>query len=358
MSILISSPHAHEPISVSVIMGRVILALVPMTVFGIYLFGWPAFNLWIISLATAILAEAGCLWLMRKPLGTFLMDGSAVLAGWLFALTLPPWAPWWTAVIGSLFAIIMGKQIYGGIGQNVFNPALLGRIMLLIAFPVEMTMWISPHPLFSANAPSFLEGLVITFQGIPNIDAVSSASFLGQVRTELTMGHTVPQALANSPYTPLNAFIGWSSGSFMETSALLVLMGGIYLLVKRVITWHIPVSLLATIAILATLLHTLNPDRYPDAVFHLLSGGVMVSAFFFATDLVTSPATPVGRIVFGIGCGIIAFVIRSWGGFPEGIGFAILLMNALTPLIDHYIRPRMFGRTLSGKSLKVAGHSH
>lgn len=356
MSTLISSPHAHEDNSVSIIMTRVMIALIPATLFGIYLFGWPAFNLWVITVVTVVTAEAGCLWLMRKPLKPFLMDGSAVVAGWLLALTLPPWAPWWTAVVGGLFSIILGKQIYGGIGQNVFNPALLGRIMLLIAFPVEMTLWVNPTPIFSATAPSFFEGLAITFYGIPNVDAVSSASFLGHVRTELTLGHTVPQILATSPYTPLNAFIGWSNGSAMETSAALVLLGGIYLLVKRVITWHIPVSLLATVALLATVFHLMNPERYPDAVFHILSGGVMVAAFFFATDLVTSPTTPIGRITFGIGCGVITFVIRSWGGFPEGVGFAILLMNALTPLIDHYLRPRMFGRTLSGQSLKA--HSH
>ena len=350
---IVGGPHTHAPLSVSAIMGHVILALLPATAFGIYLFGWPALNLLIITLITVLVAEAACLRLMHRPIAPFLKDNSALVTGWLIALSLPPWAPWWIAVVGGLFAIVIGKQIFGGIGQNLFNPAMLARVMLLIAFPLEMTTWVDPQPLFSENAPGFLESLAITFIGIENIDAISSASLLGHVKTELTLGHTVPEILAESGYSPLNSFKGMTNGSFVETSSVLLLLGGIYLMFKRIISWHIPVSMLVTIAIIATFFNIINPDRYPDALFHILNGGAMLAAFFIATDLVTSPSTPLGRIIFGIGCGAIEYIIRTWGSFPEGVGFAVLLMNAMTPLIDHYIRPRVYGRTWNGEPLEV-----
>ena len=356
-STLISGPHTHAPTSVSAIMGSVILALLPATLFGIYLFGWPALNLLVITIISVLVGEAFCLRLMHKPVQPFLMDGSALVTGWLIALSLPPWAPWWIAVIGGLFAIVIGKHLFGGIGQNVFNPAMLARVMLLIAFPLEMTTWINPHPIFTAEAPNFLDSLVITFIGIENVDAVSSASLLGHLKTELTLGRTVSEILAESGYSPMNSFMGLSNGSFVETSALLLLLGGLSLIVRRVISWHIPVSMLGTIAILATLFNFINPDRYPDALFHILNGGAILAAFFIATDLVTSPSTPMGRIIFGVGCGAIEYIIRTWGSFPEGVGFAVLLMNALTPLIDHYIHPRIYGRTHSGEPIEIEADS-
>lgn len=348
----VSGPHTHSTASVSSIMGNVILALLPATAFGVYLFGWPAFNLLIITLLTSVVGEAICLRIMRKPIWPFLGDGSAVVTGWLVALTLPPWAPWWIAVIGGLFAIVIGKQLFGGIGQNPFNPAMLARVMLLIAFPLEMTIWVNPHPLFSPNSPTFIEGLYITFWGVENIEAISSASLLGHLKTQLTLGHTVPEILAASSYSPLDSLIGFTNGSFVETSGLLLLLGGLYLLARKIITWHIPFSMLATVILLATIFNEYNPDRYVNALFHVLNGGALLAAFFIATDLVTSPATSLGKIIFGIGCGAIEYIIRTWGSFPEGVGFAVLLMNALTPLIDHYLRPRIYGRTWSGQPLE------
>jgi len=353
MTVLASGPHTHAPTTVPKIMVTVILALLPATLFGIYLFGWPALNLLVITVMSTLAAEALCLRIMHKPIQPFLWDGSALVTGWLVALMLPPWAPWWIAVLGGFFAIIIGKQIFGGLGQNVFNPAMLARIMLLIAFPLEMTIWVNPHPLFSDTAPSFIESLAITFIGVEDIDAISSASLLGHLKTELSMGRPVSEILAESGYSPMKSLMGLSNGSFVETSALLLLLGGLFLMFKRIISWHIPVSMLATLALLATFFHWLNPERYVDALFHILNGGALLAAFFIATDLVTSPSTPLGRIIFGIGCGAIEYVIRTWGNFPEGIGFAVLLMNALTPLIDHYIRPRVYGRTLTGEPLEV-----
>lgn len=352
MSALISGPHAHAPISVSSVMGHVMLALVPATAYGIYLFGYPALFLVILCIVSSVVAEAFCLLLFNKPLRPFLLDGSAALTGWLIALTLPPWAPWWIAVVGCTFAIIIGKQVFGGIGQNIFNPAMLARVMLLIAFPLEMTTWVTPHPLFSATALSFNESLHITFGSIANLDAVSSASLLGYIKTELTLGKTIPEIVQHANYNPFTSFLGMTSGSLGETSGILLLLGGIYLLFMRIISWHIPVAMLTSLVAIATLFHFMNPERYVSADYHVLNGGAMVAAFFFATDYVTSPSTKTGKLIFGAGVGSVEYLIRTWGSFPEGVGFAILLMNALTPLIDHYVRPRIYGRTYSGKPIE------
>lgn len=353
MSTLISGPHTHAPISVTLVMGHVMLALVPATVYGIYLFGYPALFLVTLCIVTSILSEALCLWLFNKPITPFVFDGSAALTGWLIALTLPPWAPWWIAVIGCSFAIIIGKQVFGGIGQNIFNPAMLARVMLLIAFPLEMTTWINPHPFFSTTALSFQDSVAITFGGhIPNLDSVSSASLLGYVKTELTLGKTVPEILQHSSYNPLTSFMGMENGSLGETSGILLLLGGIYLLAMGIISWHIPVAMLLTLTLLPMTFHFINPDRYVSADYHVLNGGAVIAAFFFATDYVTSPSTKTGKLIFGAGVGSIEYMIRTWGSFPEGVGFAILLMNALTPLIDHFIRPRIYGRTYSGKPIE------
>jgi Na+-translocating ferredoxin:NAD+ oxidoreductase subunit D len=345
-------PHIHAPVSVQGVMRDVMLALIPATLFGMYLFGWPAINLWVISLLTAIAAESLALWVMRKPQRLFLSDGSALLTGWLVGLSLPPWAPWWIAVVGTAFAVIVGKQVFGGLGQNVFNPAMLARVMLLVAFPLEMTTWITPHPIFAPHSPDFIAGLEITFIGFNHLDAVTSASLLSLLKTELTLGHSVPDILAASGYDPLKSLLGQGSGSFAETSSLLLILGGIYLLWRRVISWHIPLAIIGSMALWALLFSNLDPQRYVGPVFHVLNGGALLAAFFIATDPVTSPSTAWGKIIFGVGCGTVEYVIRTWGGFPEGIGFGILLMNAVTPLLDHYIRPRIYGRNRSGKPLE------
>ncbi len=353
MSALISGPHTHAPTSVSIVMGHVILALIPATAYGVYLFGYPALFLVILCIVSAMAAEAISLFLLNKPIRPFLLDGSAALTGLLIALTLPPWAPWWIAVVGCSFAIIIGKHVFGGIGQNIFNPAMLARVMLLIAFPLEMTTWVIPHPLFSPTALSFSDSLNITFgSGIANLDAVSSASLLGYIKTELTLGKTIPEIMQHANYDPLTSFIGMKNGSLGETSGILLLLGGIYLLAMRIISWHIPVAMLTALIAIPTLFHLMNPDRYVGADYHILNGGAMIAAFFFATDYVTSPSTKTGKLIFGAGVGSVEYLIRTWGSFPEGVGFAILLMNALTPLIDHYVRPRIYGRTYLGKPIE------
>lgn len=344
------SPHTHGKLSVGSIMLTVWLAMLPASAYGVWLYGWPALNLLILTTTAALLAEAFSLRIANKPILSGLADGSALVTAWLLAMTLPPWAPWWIAVVGGVFAIIVGKQVFGGLGQNLFNPAMLGRVALLIAFPVEMTTWISPQPLMSAASPGFIDSLGITFGGVAHIDAVSGATVLGHIKTEIGRHTPLNEALSGI-YTLTHAAVGQMRGSLGETSALFIILGGVVLLVRRIITWHIPVAMLATVGVLATLMHLVDPARYADAGVHLFSGGLMLGAFFIATDPVGSPSSPRGQIVYAIGCGTLIYIIRTWAGFPEGVAFAVLLMNAATPLIDHYLRPRIYGRNRSGAPL-------
>ncbi|MGR8953475.1 MAG: RnfABCDGE type electron transport complex subunit D, partial [Gammaproteobacteria bacterium] len=302
------------------------------------------------TVTSAVVAEALCLKMKGTAAMPFLHDGSALLTGLLVAMTLPPWAPWWIGVIGSAIAIILGKQVYGGLGQNLFNPAMLARVVLLISFPIEMTTWSDVRPLLSGPGP--IESLAVTFSGSPPIDAATGATTLGAVKTGFSQNQTLPALLDG--YSGFLALLGWERGSLGETSAPLLLLGGLWLIRQGIIQWHIPLSLLGTLALLSILFHQLDNQHYLGPWMHLNSGAVMLVAFFIATDYVTSPNTPLGQLIFGAGCGLLIFVIRSWGNYPEGTGFAILLMNAVTPLIDHYIRPRIYGRYRNGKPIDIA----
>ncbi|WP_207063208.1 RnfABCDGE type electron transport complex subunit D [Motiliproteus sp. SC1-56] len=347
-----AGPHVRNPGKVPSLMAKVVLALVPATLFGIYLFGLPALNTVLLCVVSALFFEGLCVRLVNKRLGLVLADGSAVLTGLLLALTLPPWAPWWIAVGGTGFAIVVGKQVYGGLGQNPFNPAMLARVALLLAFPLQMTTWVAPAPLFSPAAPDFAQSLTITFNGAAVPDSLSGATLLGQVKTDLDRGLALPQALG-AHFSPLGQGIGYAAGSLGETSTLLLLLGGLYLLWQNIINWHTPVSFLATLALLAWVFQQLDPTSYAGPLYHLSSGAVMLAAFFILTDPVTSPATRAGQLLFGAGCALLVYIIRTWGGYPEGVAFAVLLMNALTPLVDHYFKPRQYGRTRRGKPLPL-----
>lgn len=350
----LASPHTHQTISIGGIMLQVWLALLPASLFGIWLYGWPALNLLLLTTAAALAAEAIGQRLLGRPVLPALKDGSALLTGWILAMTLPPWAPWWVGVIGAMFAIIIGKQVFGGLGQNLFNPAMLGRVALLIAFPLELTTWVAPQPLFSASAPSFMDSLLITFAaGNPlpaGVDAISGATVLDGIKTELARGAELGVVLPDY-YLAGNAILGQMGGSLGETSALLLALGGIYLILRGYISWHIPAAMLGTVAVFATVFHLYDPLRFAHAGVHLFSGGLMLAAFFIATDPVGSPASRRGQLLFAAGIGALVYIIRTWGGFPEGVAFAVLLMNAATPLIDHYIRPRVYGRDKDGKPL-------
>lgn len=350
---IVSGPHAHSKFSVTETMFMVMICLTPATGTGFYQFGWPAILLFAVTVLSTLLFEALCLAIAKQPLPRFFFDGSAVLTGWLLAMTLPPWAPWWVGTVGAFLAIVVGKHVYGGLGQNLFNPAMVARAGLLIALPVQMTFWVGPTPFGSATAPSLEEALAITFGLAPPMDALSGATTLGNVGTELGDGRSLGEIMPET--ASLDAlFFGHVAGSLGETSALLLLAGGLLLIAMRIISWRIPLSLLCSAAALSGLLYLSDPSLYPSPIWHLTSGAMMLCAFFIATDYVTSPVSPLGQLIFGAGVGLLIVIIRTWGGYPEGAAFAVLLMNGCTPLIDEYTRPRIFGRTRAGKPLDIA----
>ncbi|MEI8394773.1 MAG: RnfABCDGE type electron transport complex subunit D [Rhodospirillaceae bacterium] len=345
-------PFTHAAVSVSRTMLTVVAALIPATLFNGWLFGWPAIFLFAVTVGACLAVEAGCLALQGKPVRPALNDGSALVTGWLLAMTLPPWAPWWIGALGAVFAICLAKHLYGGLGQNVFNPAMVARVALLVSFPVVMTAFVAPAPLFSAGAPGFLQSLHITFGAGYSLDSISAASALGFVKTELSRGVPVTQSINQIPDL-FDMMTGYRPGSMGETAGWLILPGGLYLLWRRIISWHIPVMLTGTLFAVASLFHLIDPDRYSSGLFHLVSGATLLGAFFIATDYVTSPVSKPGQLVYGFGCGLLIWVIRSFAGYPEGMAFAVLLMNGMTPLIDHHFRPRTFGRTRKGEPLPV-----
>lgn len=347
---VISGPHMAAVRRVDQIMREVIIALAPATAFGVFLFGWPAVFLLTVTVGSALLFEAFCLKLRGAQALPRLRDGSAIVTGMLVAMSLPPWAPWWIGVTGAGIAIVLGKHVYGGLGQNLFNPAMLARVALLISFPIEMTTWADVMPIFTG--PGLADSLAMVFGGAAIPDGMTGATTLGMVKTAFSQNVLLPKALDD--YSAILALIGWERGSLGETSGILLSVGGLALLRKGIIQWHAPVALLSTVALLATVFHLLDPAHYLGPWVHLNSGALMLVAFFIVTDYVTSPNTPLGQLLFGAGCGVLIFVIRTWGGYPEGTGFAILLMNAVTPLIDHYIRPRIYGRYRNGKPLDIS----
>lgn len=347
-----AGPFTHTVNTVTRTMVWVILALVPGTVYGLWLYGWPAVMLFAITLVSALASEAAMLALLGQPIRSRLWDGSALLTGWLLAMSLPPWAPWWIGVLGSISAIVLGKHLFGGLGQNMFNPAMVARIVLLISFPVQLTMWAAPAPFGSDSAPSFSQALAYVSGRTPVPEHMSAATSLGALKTELSRGISVEKTAAQLP--PLQQMaIGNEGGSMGETSAGLLLAGGLLLLALRIISWHIPVALLCTLGALAFVANALDPTRFASMPIHLLSGAAVLGAFFIATDYVTSPVSRSGQLLFGAGIGALTWVIRSLGGYPEGLAFAVVLMNAMVPLIDRGFRPRVFGRSWRGKSLEA-----
>ena len=315
------SPHVHTTDSVNKIMYRVILALVPALAWSVFMFGFDALRVTFLAVAACMAFE----FLIQK----FIMkeepkitDGSAALTGILLAFNVPASLPAWMIIVGALVAIGVGKLSFGGLGNNPFNPALVGRVFLLISFPVNMTSWpVSNHAV---------------------VDALTSATPLGLLKEGVKNGLPVSEVMQNLP-SNLDMLYGNMPGSLGEISAMFLLLGFGYMLWKKVITWHIPVFLLGTIYIFQGGLWMLNPERFIEPVFHLLTGGAMLGAIFMATDMVTSPMTVKGQFVFAVGIAVITVLIRNFGAYPEGISFAILIMNGFTPLINAYIKPKRFG---------------
>jgi Na+-translocating ferredoxin:NAD+ oxidoreductase subunit D len=302
-----------------------------------------------VCVISCLVCEAICLSWSGKRVMPVLWDGSAVLTATLLAMSLPPFLPAWMAVLGSVCAIVLAKQVFGGLGCNLFNPAMVGRTILLVSFPVQMTQWIDPHA--AQHGMTFLQALAISFQGVPIPDALTSASLLGHVKTEVGRGIELMEALR--PYVNDSALTGARAGSVGEGASLLVLAGGLFLVAKRIIGLRIPIGFMLGVAIPALIAHHFAPQSFLSAGEHLISGGVLLGAFFIATDYVTSPSSPMGQWIFALGGGLLTWLIRTWGGYPEGVGFAILLMNSVAPLLDLWIRPRIFGRSITGKSLEA-----
>lgn len=322
------SPHVYSDQSVKKIMWGVVIALVPTMLVSFWYFGLGAIIITLSSVAACVLFEFLIQKYMLKQTPT-VNDGSAVITGILLALNVPSNLPIWMIVIGALVAIGVAKMTYGGLGKNPFNPALIGRVFLLMSFPVDMTSW----PLPSVNRTEIF-------------DAITGPTALGTIKEGVAKGETVQQLMHNIPsYTDM--LIGNMGGSLGEVSAIAIILGGLYMLFRKIITWHIPVSFILTVFIFTGSLYLIDSSKYVDPVFHLLAGGLMLGAIFMATDMVTSPMSKSGMLIFGFGCGLLTVLIRVWGSYPEGVSFAILIMNALVPLINKGFKPKKFGEVVN-----------
>lgn len=308
--------------STSQMMRQVIVALILGIGAAYTFFGWGIIVQIVLAVLVAIVVEAGFLKIRKHPIKPSIADGSAVLTGFLLAISIPSIAPWWVIVVGVSFAIIFGKQLYGGLGNNPFNPAMLGYAFLLISYPLQMTTW-------AGEFVNFSQALDIIFNLNP-VDALSGATRLDDVKTQLALGKMMSELNAHS-----NAQ-AWINMGF--------LLGGLYLLARRVIFWHIPSAFLLGIAVSAFLLSIGGSEYYLPVQNHLMLGGTMLGAFFIATDPVTASTTPKGRLIYGFLMGVLVVVIRSFGGYPDGVAFAVLLMNIMVPLIDYYTQPKVFGK--------------
>lgn len=348
-----TSPHVKAPITVTAVMMWVLLALLPGTVAHAWFFGWGVVINITLAVSVALVAEALMLRIRRQPLAPFLSDGSAVVTAALLALALPSIAPWWVTVTGTLFAIVVAKHLYGGLGYNPFNPAMVGYVVLLISFPREMTAWV-PVTSLSQHALSFTEQAALIFTGrLPNgvtLDTITEATPLDALRMHLGLGSTVADVRATlgldaetSRLLSVVPIFGTLGGKGWEWVNMGFLIGGLFLLWKRIIAWHIPVAMLGSLTAISLFFYLYDPAHYASPMFHLFSGAVMLGAFFIATDPVTAASSPAGKLLYGVGIGILIYVIRAWGGYPDSIAFAVLLMNMAVPLIDEYFKPRVFG---------------
>jgi len=340
-----TSPHIAGGASVDVIMYHVILALVPVTGFAVYAFGLSAAATVTTAVATCVLCEHGLCRLSGEA--SVVADGSAVITGLLYGLTLPPALPLWMVAVGGMIAVGVGKHLFGGLGQNPFNPALVGRAILQAAFPVPMTTWMNAMQpdRFSVLAPSTLT---------PPLSAPPAAGTGLGDGIDIVTGAT-PLAAWKFERVATGAgdlLLGVTSGSTGETCAVLIALGGVFLIARNMMNWRIPAAILATVAALSSLAHGLAPNAYPTAEFMVLSGGLMLGAMFMATDMVGSPMTGWGCVIYGAFIGALVVVIRLFGGMPEGVMYAILLGNAVTPHIDRLIRPRVYG---TGRSRQGGG---
>lgn len=322
------SPHVHTDDSVHKIMNKVIYAMIPAMLISFYFFGLGAVKVMLVSVAACLAVE----YLIQKHLlkgPSTLNNHSAIVTGMLLAFNVPSSLPIWMIVVGAIVAIGIGKMAYGGLGKNPFNPALVGRVFLLISFPVDMTTWPKPLPILS----NFQLSRIGLGNGL--IDTITGPTPLGILKEG---GSELPA------YADM--LIGNMGGCLGEVSAIALLLGGLYMLIRKVITWHIPVAYMGSAMLFAGILWKIDPSQYVNPLFHLISGGMMLGIFFMATDMVSSPMSAKGQILFGIGCGVITMLIRVYGVYPEGVSFAILIMNAFVPIINRSFKPKRFGEVV------------
>jgi Na+-translocating ferredoxin:NAD+ oxidoreductase subunit D len=316
------SPHIHTELTVPQIMKGVIIAMMPALILSVYNFGLGAVYVTLLAVVFCVAMEyVIARFLLNKP--STIYDGSAIITGLLLAFNVPSNLPWYIIFIGSVVAIGIGKMSFGGLGNNPFNPALVGRVFLLLSFPVQMTSWPAAGATFS-------------------IDATTSATPLGILKDGMRAGTNMNELMSQMPsYTDF--FFGFQGGSLGEMSAFALVLGLVYMLYRKIITWHIPVSMLATIVVMTGIFWLIDPSKYANPLFHVLTGGVMLGAVFMATDYVTSPFTHRGMLLFGFGIGLITVLIRLFGSYPEGVSFAILIMNAFVPMINKYMKEPRYG---------------
>ena len=319
------SPHQQGAETTRKLMFGVVIALAPALAASVYFFGTGAIIVTLVSVLACVATE----YLIQKfilKMKPSVSDGSAVVTGLLLAFNVPSNLPVYIIIIGAIVSIGVAKMTFGGLGNNPFNPALVGRVFLLISFPVQMTSWPVPT--------GFKTGY---------LDAVTGATPLGIMSEGIKNGETVAALMEKVP-SHMQLFYGYMGGSMGEIAALALILGGLYMIYRKIITWHIPVTILLTVAIFTGILWVIDPTKYADPLFHLLTGGIMLGAIFMATDYVTSPMTAKGMVIYGIGIGVITVLIRTWGAYPEGVSFAILIMNAFVPLLNMYIKPKRFGK--------------
>lgn len=337
--LIISSPHSARPNRVDQVMLQVLIALIPGVAAMFWYFGWGVILNILLASLFAVAAEAAMMKLRGRPVMPAITDLSALVTAVLLAVALPPTLPWWLTLIGVVFAIVIVKQLYGGLGYNPFNPAMAGYVFLLISYPVAMTTWLPPAML-AEHPVSFGDSLHMILTGTPPAaltwDAVSSATPLDAMRTALDQNKLIEE-IRQSPLWGDVGGRGW------EWVGNWFLVGGLFLLWRKVISWHIPLSVLAGLLVSAGVLWALDPTAYPFPAFHMFSGGAILGAFFIATDPVTAPTTRRGQLIFGAAIGVLVFIIRTWGGYPDAVAFAVLLMNIAAPTIEYYTQPRVYG---------------
>jgi len=340
-SAITSAPFLPSEQSVAIIMRKVIYALIPGILIYFYFFGWGVLINILLTVTSALAWEALLLFSRSRPIKVYLSDGSAIITGILLALAMPPLIVWWIPVVGTFFAIVAAKHLYGGIGYNPINPAMAGYAIILISFPLEMTTWLSLTPLLSESA-NMLSALQIVFMQVTpsglEVDSITAATALDFLKTGIGQGIHISDIHDAS----LNGVFG---SQFIEWVNMAFLLGGLYLLYEKIISWHIPVAVITGIAVLSGIAHLISAETFINPSMHLFAGATMLCAFFIATDPVTAPASPLAKLLYGLGIALIIFVIRTWGGYPDAVAFAILLMNLTVPMLDQYTIPKSFGHS-------------